>query len=41
VVRLERYSPATFDDEISLKMCQELFAEWQKEQSLYCLKQLS
>ena len=41
VVRLERYSPATFDDEISLKMCQDLFAEWQKEQSLYCLKQLS
>ncbi len=41
VVRLERYSPATFDDEISLKMCQELFAEWQKEQSIYCLKQLS
>ena len=41
VVRLERYSPATFDDEISLKMCQELFAEWQKEQSLHCLKQLS
>jgi parvulin-like peptidyl-prolyl isomerase len=41
VVRLERYSPATFDDGISLKMCQELFAEWQKEQSLYCLKQLS
>ena len=41
VVRLERYSPATFDDEISFKMCQELFAEWQKEQSLYCLKQLS
>ena len=41
VVRLERYSPATFNDEISLKMCQELFAEWQKEQSLYCLKQLS
>ena len=41
VVRLERYSPATFDDEISLKMCQELFAEWQKEQSLYCRKQLS
>ena len=40
VVRLERYSPATFDDEISLKMCQELFAEWQKEQSLHCLKQL-
>ncbi len=41
VVRLERYSPATFNDEISLKMCQELFAEWQKEQSFYCLKQLS
>ena len=41
VVRLERYSPATFNDEISHKMCQELFAEWRKEQSLYCLKQLS
>ena len=41
VVRLERYSPATFSDEISDQMCQELFAEWQKEQTLACLKQLS
>ena len=40
VVRLERYSPATFNDEISDQMCQELFAEWQKEQTLACLKQL-
>ena len=41
VVRLERYSPATFSDEISDQMCQELFTEWQKEQTLACLKQLS
>ena len=41
VVRLERYSPATFSQEISNQMCQELFAEWQKEQTLACLKQLS
>ena len=41
VVRLERYSPATFSDEISYRMCQELFAEWQKEQTLACLKQLT
>ena len=41
VVRLERYSPATFSDEISDQMCQELFVEWQKEQTLAFLKQLS
>ena len=41
VVRLERYSPATFSQEISNQMCQELFAEWQKEQTLACLKQFS
>jgi len=41
VVRLERYSPATFSDEISNQMCNELFADWQKEQTLACLKQLS
>ena len=41
VVRLERYSPATFNDEISHKMCLELFVDWQKEQTLACLKQLS
>jgi parvulin-like peptidyl-prolyl isomerase len=41
VVRLERYSPATFSDEISDRMCRELFAEWQKEQTLACLKQLT
>ena len=41
VVRLERYSPATFSDEISDQMCKELFADWQKEQTLACLKQLS
>jgi Fe-S cluster biosynthesis and repair protein YggX len=38
---LERYSPATFSDEISDQMCKELFADWQKEQTLACLKQLS
>jgi parvulin-like peptidyl-prolyl isomerase len=41
VVRLERYSPATFTDEISDLMCKEMFAEWQKEQTIACLKQLS
>ena len=41
VVRLERFSPATFSNEISDQMCQELCAEWQKEQTLACLKQLS
>ena len=40
VVRLERYSPATFSGETSDRMCQELFSEWQKEQTLDCLKQL-
>ena len=40
VVRLERYSPATFTDEISDLMCKEMFAEWQKEQTLACLQQI-
>ena len=40
VVRLERYSPATFTDEISDLMCNEMFAEWQKEQTQACLQQI-
>jgi len=40
VVRLERYSPATFTDEISNQMCLEMFDAWVGEQVISCLEQL-
>ena len=40
VVRLERYSPATFTDEVSDRMCREMFDAWVSEQADSCLKQL-
>jgi parvulin-like peptidyl-prolyl isomerase len=40
VVRLERYSPATFSDEISNQMCLEMFDAWVGEQVVSCLEQL-
>ena len=40
VVRLERYSPATFTDEISNQMCLEMFDGWVGEQVVACLEQL-
>ena len=40
VVRLERYSPATFTDEISNQMCLEMFDAWVSEQVISCLEQL-
>ena len=41
VVRLERYSPATFTDEVSGRMCQEMFDAWIDEETTQCLAQLS
>ena len=40
VVRLERYSPATFTDDVSDKMCREIFDDWVSEQTDWCLDQL-
>ena len=40
VVRLERYSPATFSDEISDQMCQEMFDAWITEQTTTTLRRL-
>ena len=40
VVRLERYSPATFSDEISDRMCQEMFDAWIAEQTSTTLSRL-
>ena len=41
VVRLERYSPATFTDEVSDQMCKEMFDEWIAERTTSNLSQLS
>ena len=40
VVRLERYSPATFSDEVSDRMCQEMFDAWIAEQTTTTLSRL-
>ena len=40
VVRLERYSPATFTDEVSDRMCREMFDAWVSEQADSCIEQL-
>ena len=40
VVRLERYAPATFTDEISDQMCQEMFDAWIDEETAATLLQL-
>ena len=41
VVRLERYSPATFTDEVSDQMCQEMFDLWVEEETAAILSQLA
>ena len=41
VVRLERYSPATFTDVISDQMCKEMFDEWIQELTTTSLRRLS
>ena len=40
VVRLERYSPATFTDEVSDQMCQEMFDAWIDEETATSLTKL-
>ena len=41
VVRLERYSPATFTDEVSDQMCREMFDVWIDEETTAILSQLA
>ena len=41
VVRLERYSPATFTDEVCDQMCQEMFDAWIEEETSTILSQLA
>ena len=41
VVRLERYSPATFTDEVSDQMCQEMFEAWIEEETATSLNRLA
>ena len=41
VVRLERYSPATFTEEVPDQMCEELFDAWIDEETDYSLSQLA
>ena len=41
VVRLERYAPATFTDEVSEQMCEEMFNAWIKEETATILSQLA
>ena len=41
VVRLERYAPATFTDEVSDQMCQEMFDAWIAEQTAASLSELA
>jgi parvulin-like peptidyl-prolyl isomerase len=41
VVRLERYSPASFTDEVSDQMCQEMFDLWVDEETAASLNQLA
>ena len=40
VVRLERYAPATFTDEVSDQMCQEMFDIWVDQETAASLSQL-
>ena len=38
---MERYSPATFTDEVSDQMCQEMFDAWIDEETAKTLSQLA
>nr|WP_255613673.1 peptidylprolyl isomerase [Synechococcus sp. MU1617] len=40
VVRMERYAPATFTDEVSDQMCQEMFDIWVDQETTASLSQL-
>lgn len=41
VVRLERYAPATFNDEVSDQMCDELFDVWLCQETAEVLNQMA
>ena len=41
VVRLERYSPGTFSDEVAEQMCQEMFEDWINEATTMSLNTLA
>ena len=41
VVRLERYAPAKFNDEVSDQMCEEMFNAWINEETATILSQLA
>ena len=41
VVRLERYAPATFTDEVSEQMCEEMFHSWIDAETATILSQLT
>ena len=41
VVRLERYAPATFTDEVSDQMCREMFNAWIAEETTSTLSRLA
>ena len=41
VVRLERYVPASFTDEVSEQMCEEMFNAWIAEEAAMVLSQLA
>ncbi|MCB4378417.1 peptidylprolyl isomerase [Synechococcus sp. MU1650] len=41
VVRLERYAPATFTDEVSVQMCQEMFDLWVDQETTASLSKLA
>ena len=41
VVRLERYAPATFTDEVSEQMCEEMFNAWINEETATILSQFA
>ena len=41
VVRLERYAPATFTDEVSEQMCEEMFNAWINEETARILSQFA
>ena len=41
VIRLERYAPATFTDEVSEQMCEEMFNAWIDEEAARILSQLA
>ena len=41
VVRLERYAPATFTDEVSEQMCEEMFIAWVNQETANILRNLA